>query len=321
MTILGDTFNIIVFVSFVGSIFSVLALLVRKVLHIALPLWFGVCGIALFLFPVVVPTLWLVSPEETLWINGYKVACTVWLVGFITFAFYFIVRSILALYALKKYRVCSDEHINQVYTNCQLSIGIKTPPILYFGTLSEPACVVTIFRPAIILNETVIKQLSDKELTIVLCHELTHIQRKHHVYQRIFDFASTIHWFNPFVWISKNDFAAHCEMDCDQKVLSVMSGKITEIEYATTMLRLMELSSQRRGKTNGIKALGYLLAKQRMNFILNEPTVSRRRIGIVILVLSIVLTIFLSFYVSRSYFYPFPAFDTGPEYPVHIDTF
>ena len=44
MSVLGNVFNIVIFVSLVGSVFSVLSLLAKKVLNIALPLWFGVCG-------------------------------------------------------------------------------------------------------------------------------------------------------------------------------------------------------------------------------------------------------------------------------------
>lgn len=40
MSVLGNVFNIVIFVSLVGSVFSVLSLLAKKVLNIALPLWF-----------------------------------------------------------------------------------------------------------------------------------------------------------------------------------------------------------------------------------------------------------------------------------------
>lgn len=322
MTVLGNTFNIIVFVSLVGSVFSVLSLLAKKVLHIALPLWVGVCGIGLYLIPLIVPTLWLVSPEKASWIYGYQVACVIWLIGVISFGLYFILRSILARRALEKYHICGDERINQVYNDCMAISGLKKTPALYFGTLNEPACVVTIFHPAVILNEAIVKQLTDQELEIVLCHELTHVQRGHHIYQRLFDFASIIHWFNPFVWISKYDFAMHCEMDCDQKVLSIMKNTITDVEYATSMLRLMELSSyQRRNTTEGIKALGFLLAKQRMGFILNPPATGRQIIGVVVLTLFLALTVSFSVYASRSHFYPYPAFDTAPEYAAYSDSY
>jgi beta-lactamase regulating signal transducer with metallopeptidase domain len=220
------------------------------------------------------------------------------------------------------YRVCDDERINRIYYDCISISGLKEAPVLYFGMLNEPACVVTFFHPVIILNEVIVKQLMEKELVIVLCHELTHIKRRHHIYQNIYNLINILHWFNLFAWISKNDFAEHCEIDCDQKSLSIMNCKVTEIEYATTMLHLMELSSSHcKHKVGGIEALGYLHAKQRMNVILNELTRVWRIICMVILVLFITLTLLYSVYVSRSYFYPYPAYDIASEYSAYRDAY
>lgn len=321
MTALGILCNIIIFVSLSGSLFSVLALLAEKVLHLALPIWFGIFEIAFFFFPLIMPTLWLVPPEKQQWIYGYQVACFIWFTGAITFFAYYTARNILAYYALNKYRACDDERIRLVYSNCAAKFGLKKIPVLYFGTLKEPACVVTLalLRPAVILNEAIVKQLTDKELGIVLCHELTHIIRGHHIYQRVYDFVSIIHWFNLLVWIIRNDFAVHCEMDSDQKTLSVMDGEVSEIEYATAMLHLMELSAKQcKHKGSGMKALGFILAKQRMSSILNRPSKFRLMISTAVLTFSIALTIVFSFYMSRSYFYPYPAFDTTPEYNISI---
>lgn len=321
ISVLGKIFYIIVFVSLVGSVYSLLALFAIKVLHIALPLWFGVCGLGFYLLPWIAPAVWLVSPEKTSWVDGYRVACGIWLIGVIVFTIYFITRNLLAYRALQKYRVNGDERIHRVFDSCMVTTGLKKAPVLYFGTIHEPACVVTLFRSAIILNETIVAQLTDKELAIILCHELMHIKRAHSTFQHIFDFASILHWFNPFVWISKNDFAAYCEIDCDQKALSVMNGEVTGMEYAAAMLHLMELSSnQRSHTTGGMAALGFLLAKQRIGFILNAPTRGRWRNSVVVLALIITITVLFSIHLSRTYFYPYPALNTAPEYPAYTDT-
>lgn len=323
MTILGNTFNIILFLSVIGSFFSVLSLLAKKALHISLPLWFGVCGIVMFIFPIIMPTLWLVPPELQVWIHGYQIACLVWLSGVIVFAVYFAARGLLAHRAFRDYSVCTNERVNQIYQNCMQLIGFKKEPKLYFGTLKEPACVITWLHPAIILNKRIIIQLSDDALAIVLCHELMHIKRWHHIFQCIFDAVSILHWANPFVWIAKSDFAANCEMDCDKQTLSVMQGRTTKIEYAKAMLHLMELSSdQSTKKTGGIEALGFLLAKQRMFFILNENVTTRKSLFYVaVLSLFLVAALTFSVYISRGYFYPYPAYDTAPEYPAYNEIF
>lgn len=320
MTIINDIFYIVIFVSIMGSIFSIMSILVKKTFHVLLPLCLDVCGMVFFLLPVIAPALWLISPEETVWVYGYKVASTVWMLGCIAFCLFYIARSLFALYALKRYSVCTDEHITQIYMRCISKLGLNKVPVLYYGTLSEPACVITFLRPAVIINEAIIKQLSDKELEIVFFHELIHIQRKHHIYQRIFDVVSIIHWFNPFAWIIKNDFSEHCEMDCDQHVLSFMGNSVSQIEYSKTILHLLELSSYyHKPKTCGINAVGYMLAERRMRFLFKIHKPAIQKIGIIVLVLAIVLTIFISFHVSRTYFYPYPAYSTKQEYITFSD--
>lgn len=60
-----------------------------------------------------------------------------------------------------------------------------------------------LLHPAVILNKAVCKQLTDRELTAVLCHEMTHVRRKHMMLASVFDYICIIHWFNPFVWIMR----------------------------------------------------------------------------------------------------------------------
>ncbi|MDD2959641.1 MAG: M56 family metallopeptidase [Lachnospiraceae bacterium] len=319
MTVLGHLFNIIIFVSFVGSVFSVLTLLAKKMLHIALPLWFCVCGIIFYLFPLIMPTLYIVPPEETSWVHGYQVACVIWIAGAALFSAYYVIKTKLACHALKKYCICEEERINHIYAHCIAALQLPKTPGLYFGTLKEPACVIMTLRPAIILSEAIVKQLTEQELEIVLCHELAHIKQLHHVWQCVFHFAGILHWFNPFVWIAKNNFALQCEMDCDNKVLSLLKDKVSGSIYAAAMLHLMELSStQYNHHGNSMEALGFILAKQRIGFILNAPSKIRMAAGKVLLVLFIALTVLLSAYASRTHFYPYPANSRSIEYSAPV---
>ena len=316
MVVIGNTFSVILFLSMIGGIFTVLTFSVKKVFDISVPLWFSVCGAFMYVFPIIMPSLRLLPPEIPEWLYGYKVACFIWLLGLSVFAVYFTVRNILAYRALLTYRFCENERINNIFINCKKNIGLKRNPKLYFGTLNTPACILFSFKPAVILNEEIINQLSDEELEIILSHELMHIKRKHHIIKIFFDIISIVHWFNPLVWVAKNDYAIVCELDCDKKTLSVMNGKTTEIIYAKTMFHLLELfKANRRWQNRRIEALGFLNTKQRIKNILNQQDITQirflRRAILFILVVSVIA---ISIYISRSYFYPYPAFINTTEY-------
>lgn len=59
MQILGNLFNILIFVSMLGSVLTIMTLLARKTLHITMSLWFCICELAFYLVPIMMPTLWV----------------------------------------------------------------------------------------------------------------------------------------------------------------------------------------------------------------------------------------------------------------------
>lgn len=320
MQIIGNLFNIILFVTAVGGAFTLLSLLANRVFRFALPLWFGICGIFAYIIPLPAPGLHLIPPVKQLWINGYYIACVIWVCGIVILSAVDVVRTAFARHAIRSYRVCTDERINNICIRCGQLIGIKKNPPIYFGTLDDPACVAGALRPAIILNEVIVKQLTDIELTAVLSHEITHMKRGHIILERIFHYVCIINWFNLLSWVAKKDFAVHCEIDCDRYALNLLRGKIADIDYASAMLRLLELSMVQTKKIGyGMSALGFLLAKRRVGLIMSRPPKTKNIIIPIILAVLLTATILFSIMLSRGHFYPYPAYDTLPEYSSVIE--
>lgn len=179
-----------------------------------------------------------------------------------------------------------------------------------YSTLREPACVVTLLQPAVILKKDIVLRLSDKELQIVLSHELVHVKRKHHFIRRIYDIISILYWFNPLIWIVKHEFSYTCEMDCDKHALKALESHATVKEYISTMLDLMKASTEAGNKNFGeIGALSFLAVKQRFVNILNKPSRKKSIAFLVLVSLCVVFTLIFSINVSKSMFYPYPAYN------------
>lgn len=231
MQILGNIFNAIIFVSAIGGIFCVLSLFINHILGCTLPLWFPFCGMILFCFPFLSPDVFLISPETQEWLNGFYIACWIWVCGCGILFVHDTIRSIMAKQALKGYQLCNNERLNALCLRCAEIVGLKKVPALYWGTLDNPICVTNAIRPAIIISKTSIEKLTDVELSAVFFHELTHIKRKHILLERIYDYVCILNWLNPFAWIAKGDFSLHCETDCDCNALKFSQGKVTETEY------------------------------------------------------------------------------------------
>lgn len=315
MQIIGDVFNIILFVTVIGGAFTILSLLINRISHFTVPLWFSICQMVAYIIPLLAPGLYLIPPEDHSWRRGYYIACFVWFCGIIVLAVYDIIKMVFAHRAIRNYKVCQDKHINEICSHCIQLVGTVKKLSIRFGTLDDPACIVGVLRPVIILNEAIIKQLTDAELTTVLGHEITHMKRGHLLLGRIYDYICILNWFNPFAWIAKSDFVVYCELDCDQSALASLQNEVTNADYANAMLRLLEVSTIRVGnKAGGMSALGFLLAKKRITMIMNKPTKAKKFLITVVLALLLAIMLLFSAMLSRGHFYPYPVYNKGVEY-------
>ena len=315
MQILGNIFNAVIFVSAIGSIFTVISLFVNHVLRRNLPLWFSLCGMIFFVVPFLSTDVFLISPEIQDWINGFRIASFLWACGCGVLIAHDMIRLMLAQRAIKHYQICNNERLNSIYTKCAAATTLKNVPTLYCGTLDNPICVTGVICPVIIMNERIIEQLTDNELSAVFFHELTHVKRKHALLERLYDYVCIINWMNPLSWIAKRNFSLHCETDCDFHTIKILRGKVTETEYASAIIRLLEYSTVRAAKPgNGIGALDFLLTKRRIKRITVRTSKIKNRLTAFMLAVLLVLMLVFSMRFSRELFYPYPAYNTGIEY-------
>ena len=314
MAVLCDIFYVVLFITLAGSAFTLLVLLLERVFGIMLPLWAGILGMALYIVPIFSPGLFLISPEEQVWLEGYRIACAVWGCGAVLFALYGVLKIGLAHRAAGEWQVCREEGINAFCAECAAIAGLKRVPRIYFGTLEDPACVMGVLCPKIILNRRVAAKLTRAQLAVVLGHEVMHTRRAHMAWGRIFGGICILHWFNPFVWAAKKEFDFLCETDCDKAVLAVFREKTDSREYALTMLRLLELSVA--GSSAGGSALsvsGFLQNKRRIVSVTHGQSRISSILSGAVLIAAVAAVACFSVRVSRGYFYPYPAYGKGIE--------
>lgn len=315
MQILGNIFNAVIFVSAIGSLFTVISLFVNHVLRCNLPLWFSLCGMIFFVVPFLSPDVFLISPEIQDWINGFRIAGFLWACGCSVLIVHDVIRLMLAKRAIRRYQICNNERLNSIYTKCAAATTLKNVPTLYLGTLDNPICVTGVICPVIIMNERIIEQLTDNELSAVFFHELTHVKRKHALLERLYDYVCILNWMNPLSWIAKRNFSLHCETDCDFHTIKILRGKVTETAYASAIIRLLECSTVRTAKPgNGIGALDFLLTKRRIKRITARTSKIKDGLTAFLLAVLLVLMLVFSMRFSRELFYPYPAYNTGIEY-------
>ena len=306
MRIIGDLFNILLFVSMVGGLLTLLSCFLGRVLKFPVPLWLGLCCMAAYVLPITAEGTWLIPPEEHGWVEGYSILCRGWASGILLLVLLRGIRSFLGFRAFKNCLPCEDAHILDCCNKCARLAGLRQVPSVFWGELKNPACVLGVMHPAVIMDRDVAGQLTVHELTAVLCHEMTHVKRKHLAFEAVFDYVCIINWFNPLVWLMKREFSALCEIDCDRHATAILADHITSGEYARALLRLLSLSSSCGGSAvQGMGALSYLSARRRIKHIMTRHSRLLRLAGSVAGILGLILAVLFSLHMSRGFFYPY----------------
>ena len=101
---LTELFFLVVYISVIGGLLGVVSLFLSRVLKRSLPLWFSLCGLALYGIPVLSPQVRLFSPEPEQRLPAFTVAAWVWAAGFALFLAYRVMRLLLAGRALRRCR-------------------------------------------------------------------------------------------------------------------------------------------------------------------------------------------------------------------------
>lgn len=121
--------------------------------------------------------------------------------------------------------------------SCAREAGLrKTPRLLVTEAMDNPA-VAGLFRPVVLVPERLPAVLDDRELRLVLQHEVWHLKRRDLWYHWFSALLLAAHWFNPLLWIAVRRFRADRESACDAAVLSASHEDVRSF-YGETLIKL-----------------------------------------------------------------------------------
>ena len=118
--------------------------------------------------------------------------------------------------------------------------------------------------------------INGQDLEHVVAHEQAHIHRKDHWWKPLGFLLLTIHWFNPFVWLSYVLLCRDIELACDEKVIRELSNE----QRADYTQALVACSINRRTIAACPLAFGEVGVKERVKSVMNYK---KPAFGIVIL--------------------------------------
>ena len=110
-------------------------------------------------------------------------------------------------------------------------------PVLSSPARLEPG-IFGIFRPVLLLPESIRDRLTPAQFQAILAHELTHLRRRDNLAAAIHMLVEALFWFHPLVWWIEHRMVEERERACDQEVLRATGDSEA---YAAGILEVCKL--------------------------------------------------------------------------------
>lgn len=167
----------------------------------------------------------------------------IWLAGVLFLSFKLLGQAIGIAELVRKSEKVSPELRDLLVEifDCHGPASDATTRIRISDNVDAPATV-GLFRPIVLLPRWCAKELTAKQLELVLVHELIHVRRRDVLIQFLSHLVMTLHWFNPIARFVRNRIEEFREITCDQLVIE--SCGLGDAEgtrlYAETILHFVD---------------------------------------------------------------------------------
>jgi beta-lactamase regulating signal transducer with metallopeptidase domain len=197
-----------------------------------------------------------------------------WAIGAIGYAVGMLVRLRQVLRRVTRSNTSNLHDLSAILSELSSAIGLrKTPRFIVTVEPFGPA-VVGLFRPALIVPQSICQQLKPAQLRLVVAHELIHLRRGDQWVSLVQFMAQTLWWFNPLVWWTNRELNRIREQCCDEEVVARLCCE--PAHYAQTLLDILRLAPRLRAVafTSGVTARQ--VTEQRLEHIMSDASRFRR---------------------------------------------
>jgi beta-lactamase regulating signal transducer with metallopeptidase domain len=146
---------------------------------------------------------------------GLNLFGLIWIAGFL-FSFGRLLHGIRFLLGFKNgLREIRDEKSAEAFEIIRASFPGRTLPSLYASLSAQSPLAFGIFRPAIVVPQSLYHHLSRAELQSVLIHETAHIWHKDHLSGLLQRLVTAVYWWNPLARILSAEYSVVREQVSD----------------------------------------------------------------------------------------------------------
>ena len=163
----------------------------------------------------------------------------IWFIGFASVFLSRAMRRANVRYALKQGRTVTGGREWSALKRALESLGLSAEVRLVISSMQMEPGVCRVWKPVILLPESIAEHLDDDELEAIMLHELVHVQRHDNLTGKLQRALTAVFWFHPLVWFISRKLFDEREQACDEKVLEIYGAPET---YATSILKVVRFS-------------------------------------------------------------------------------
>ena len=166
----------------------------------------------------------------------YLALTVVWLAGSL---------AILLLWGIRRRRFARSLRLGQTIQHgrewealmrARRSLRLKRNVGLVISPLKIEPAVWRVWRPTVVLPDSIASHLDDDELEAIMLHELVHIQRRDNLIGNLQLALCALLWFHPLVWFISRKLFDEREQACDERVMEVCRAPEA---YASSILKVV----------------------------------------------------------------------------------
>ncbi|APM37676.1 M56 family metallopeptidase [Clostridium kluyveri] len=218
--------------------------------------------------------------------NYFTILFYIWLIVSVIFLAYYIISYIIFNNKIKHFTYdVPDSEIRNIYSELLVEMNIKRKISLKFCRGISTPLGIGIFNSCILIPSVL---YNTQELKYILKHELMHYKKYDMMYKLLVLIISSMHWFNPMVYVMCREINKDCELSCDEAVLEKSDMEERKL-YASALVNSIRLNKNNTLKQNLITGFNNKnILKGRLKNMFN---LKKRKKGVLIGILVVMVII------------------------------
>lgn len=169
--------------------------------------------------------------------NNLPLIVALWSAGFVILSIKMINGYFWVTNLKNKASLVISEKIVHTFDSLKARMGIENEVLLKSSPLIDVPLMMGYLKPVVMLPVSLISGFSERQIELILAHELAHIKRNDYLVNLFQSFLDVVYFFHPLYWIVSAQIRKEREICTDQLALQFAGDKIL---LANTLIQLQE---------------------------------------------------------------------------------